>query len=300
MASRQERREAWSRPTNDLHAVRRALARLRYNLNRRRQAQRRLRELEELLREFGYDPHGSLIGAGSAALARAYMFRFGRSRRQLYRDLAALKSRNWDWHGHGHGHDLGQGQGQGQGHEHGTGSGPTASPTGTGTGTGAASVSASTRQPLRPGQSAAAADSKPGAPAVSASTDPLPRLLAVLRREPCPTCGRLPGLPARTEWPGPWATAYVALRLTLTQQLEPGLVEALLVHASRLQAELRPPRRLGGLPPSPRSSSRHRAEVAPPSPPAPPARRPFPGTPALDAGPDLDPGLDVEVYTWRL
>jgi hypothetical protein len=281
--SRQAGRDAWSRPTNDLHAVRRALARWRYNRDRQRQAQRRLRELEDLLREFGYDPRGSLIGAGSAPLARAYMFRFGRSQRQLYRDLAALRARNWNWHGHGHDHDLGQG------HEH------------------------AMRQSSRAHQSAAAADSAPGAPgsgAVSASTsasavdgaDVLPRLLAVLRREPCPACGRLPGLPARTEWPGPWATAYVALRLTLEQQLERGLVKALLVHASRLQAQLRPPRRLGGLPPRLPAQAPAQAQARPrltrPSPSSSSAYAYDP--PVLDAGPEPDQGPGAEVYIWRL
>jgi hypothetical protein len=286
--SRQAGRDAWSQPTLAIVAARRALARLRYNLNRKRQAQRRLRELEDLLREFGYDPHGSLIGAGSAPLVRAYRLRFGLSRRQLFRDLAVLRVRNWQEYA------------------------PTPTATATATAMTAAAPPSLTpfarRHPSRPNQSAAPADSAPGAPAVSASTDPLPRLLAVLRREPCPTCGRLPGLPARTEHPSPWATAYAALRLTLEQQLEAGVVEALLVHAARLQAHLRPPRRLGDLPPRPPAQAHAPAQAQA----RPRLTRPSPSSssssayaydpPVLDVGPepDLDLGPDAEVYIWRV
>jgi hypothetical protein len=311
-------RHPWSQLTADIHALRRARGRAAYNARRQRWAGERRRMLARLLREAGFDPAGDLRGAGTEALYRRYVWETGRSRATFYRDLALLKTAGRFGSGGG-------GVRGGSGRRDGAGTWDTWEwePGAPGPSPSSRCEAGFPSQSVRPRDRTAITDTAgPAGPvdparapgSVSGSGDVLPRLLAQLRREPCPTCGRLVGLPARTERPGPWATAYASLRLALEQQLEAGVVEALLVHAARLQAHLRPPRRLGDLPPSPRSSSRHRAEVVAPSPaPAqaqarPRLTRPSPSSssayaydpPVLDAGPEPDLGPGAEVYIWRL
>jgi hypothetical protein len=330
-------RHPWSQLTADIHALRRARGRAAYNARRQRWAGERRRMLARLLREAGFDPAGDLRGAGTEALYRRYAWETGRSRATFYRDLALLKANGRFGSRRGRRDGASHAPGSGgvdSGRDGAGGPGPSPSPSPsmceaglaspsvrprdrtaiTDAGTGGGGSGAVHAPGFGRGAGPAAAGAGPAPRCAFAEEDPLPRLLAQLRREPCPTCGRLPGLPARTERPGPWAVAYVALRLTLEQQLEAGVVEALLVHAARLQAELRPPRRLGDRPP--RSSSRHRVEVAAPAPARarPRLTRPSPASssssssayaydpPAPDAGPepDLDPGPDVETYVWRV
>jgi hypothetical protein len=314
-------RRQWSQPTSDIHALRRARGRAAYNARRQRWAGERRRMLCGLLREAGFDPAGDLRGAGTEALYRRYAWETGRSRATFYRDLALLKAAGRFGSGGG-------GVRGGSGRRDGAGTwdtwewepgapGPSPSPSPsmceaglaspsvrprditaiTDAGTGGGGSGAVHAPGFGRGAGPAAAGAGPSPRRAVAWEDPLPRLLAALRREPCPTCGRLPGLPARTEVPGPYVRAYVALRLALEQQLSPEVVETLLVHAARLQAELRPPRRVGESPrPSPPAARGRR-------PPLPALTRPErwggPGDAPGFRGAGTDPD-QPEVFVWRI
>jgi hypothetical protein len=216
-------RNTWAQRTADIHALRRARGRAAYNARRKRWAAERRRTLAWLLRQHGFDPAGNLRGAGTEVLYRRYAWETGRSRATFYRDLAYLKATG----------RFGAG---------GTG-------TAVGEGEGGESEARSAPPSVRP------ADTPPAASA-RADADRLSRLVRALRREPCQACGRVVGLPARTERGSPWVRSYVALRLALERMLPPGDVEAVLVYAEDVARALRP--RRGG-----------RVEAPPPPPPRP-------------------------------
>jgi hypothetical protein len=87
-------RQAWSRPTADIHALRRALGRKRYNRFRKQLAVWRRKQLLKILHEEGLTCSAtvSLDGVGTPARYRHYYERTGASWRTFFRDLAFIRS----------------------------------------------------------------------------------------------------------------------------------------------------------------------------------------------------------------
>jgi hypothetical protein len=84
-------RQAWSRPTSDIHALRRAWGRAIYNRRRRQFMLWRRRLLIALLAQYDAPCGDSLIGIGGHWLYERYWRETGASRRTFYRDLAAVR-----------------------------------------------------------------------------------------------------------------------------------------------------------------------------------------------------------------
>jgi hypothetical protein len=84
-------RQAWSRPTSDIHALRRAWGRAIYNRRRRQIMLWRRRLLIALLAQYDAPCGNSLIGVGGHWLYERYWRETGASRRTFYRDLGAVR-----------------------------------------------------------------------------------------------------------------------------------------------------------------------------------------------------------------
>ncbi len=209
----QLQRQAWSRPTSDIHALRRAWGRAVYNRRRRQIALWRRRQLMALLAQYGYPCGSSLIGVGGRWLYQRYWQETGASVRTFYSDLAGVR--------------------------------------------------------------AMYARHYPDGPARGACA--------------CTPVGQSAAVQSGARRPSSsaYVVGYLALRLALERVLPRGEVEAVLIHAQRLQDRLRPPRRLG--------APGERGDAIRPGQASAPGSSPAPGT----SSPTVV-GSDTETFIWKV
>lgn len=261
-------REAWGQATHPLAVLRRAKARAALNRRRQELARARRRTLARLLWEEGFDPAGDLTGAGTRALYRRYFLETGACRATFFRDLATFKMAGRFGRAAVAAITAGAEEDE---------KGPERSPH--------PNPSTATR-PLPVGDPSDPSSAGPSVRlGLGGPRGPSPRL----RRSrygytPCPACGRVRGLPARTGPPPVWYLRYLALWAAMQVALPRELREAVPVWEQRYLARLTTPRPRpdgngDGTAPAPRRGTSPDPDHPPPHDrcPAPTARYRVPG-----------------------